>query len=346
MANSKKSAFLSAHYDKVIVAGVLVLLFVSLFVLLSNAGSDENGDKAFQSKLRRIKALERHNLAPVSSNAYETAVAVIENPYVLAGTNVAFLVPPERVLCAQPECGILLPPDAKVCPKGHEQPDESAAPAEGFDSDGDGLPDAWENAHGLNPIDPDDAGNDPDGDGFTNAEEFEAGTDPNDAASHPDLYRFLRIRKVEVTPFRFRFNGGKTKTKDSYKFTVTDTRTGRDYYVVKGGELADTGFVLESFESEWVERQTNTGKRRMEIFTLHLRKGEDEVVMREREPVSSSVFEVTFVCDRDATVECVVRRNGSFEVDGVALTLVSLSNDRTTAKIRVDSTKELLDVTQ
>jgi hypothetical protein len=51
------------------------------------------------------------------------------------------------------------------------------------DSDGDGLPDAWEIAMGLNPNDPNDAGRDSDGDGLSNEEEYRAGTyafDPND----------------------------------------------------------------------------------------------------------------------------------------------------------------------
>jgi hypothetical protein len=45
------------------------------------------------------------------------------------------------------------------------------------DSDGDGLPDLWENAFGLNP-DANDAGVDPDGDGLSNAQEFARGSDP------------------------------------------------------------------------------------------------------------------------------------------------------------------------
>ncbi|MGN0856831.1 MAG: hypothetical protein ACI4QJ_05475 [Candidatus Spyradenecus sp.] len=46
------------------------------------------------------------------------------------------------------------------------------------DSDKDGLPDAWEVAHGLNPHDPSDAQRDSDGDGQTNLEEYNAGTHP------------------------------------------------------------------------------------------------------------------------------------------------------------------------
>jgi pimeloyl-ACP methyl ester carboxylesterase len=47
------------------------------------------------------------------------------------------------------------------------------------DTDGDGMPDAWEVAHGLNP-NLNDANSDPDGDGISNFTEFQRGTDPHD----------------------------------------------------------------------------------------------------------------------------------------------------------------------
>ncbi len=51
------------------------------------------------------------------------------------------------------------------------------------DSDGDGLPDAWEMAHGLNRYDSADANADGDHDGMTNTQEYSAGTNPQDASS-------------------------------------------------------------------------------------------------------------------------------------------------------------------
>jgi hypothetical protein len=54
------------------------------------------------------------------------------------------------------------------------------------DSDGDGIPDDYETANGLNPSDPNDAGLDPDGDGLFNLQEFQTGTDPNVADTDGD----------------------------------------------------------------------------------------------------------------------------------------------------------------
>jgi hypothetical protein len=48
------------------------------------------------------------------------------------------------------------------------------------------MPDVWEIAHGLDPLDPTDAALDPDGDGLTSLEEYGHGTDPHDADSDGD----------------------------------------------------------------------------------------------------------------------------------------------------------------
>jgi hypothetical protein len=56
----------------------------------------------------------------------------------------------------------------------------------GGDSDGDGIPDEYELAHGLDPNNPLDAQEDPDHDGLTNLQEYLLGTDPHNADTDGD----------------------------------------------------------------------------------------------------------------------------------------------------------------
>ena len=55
------------------------------------------------------------------------------------------------------------------------------------DSDGDGMPDAWETANGLNPNDPADANMDCNGDGYTNIEKYINGIDTRKKVDWTDL---------------------------------------------------------------------------------------------------------------------------------------------------------------
>ena len=54
------------------------------------------------------------------------------------------------------------------------------------DTDGDGMPDAWESRYGLNPDNPADAAGDLDSDGLTNLEEYDANSLPNDPDTDDD----------------------------------------------------------------------------------------------------------------------------------------------------------------
>jgi hypothetical protein len=80
----------------------------------------------------------------------------------------------------------------RVAPRGHGNEPGSWAlnlPSPGaevpvvpdLDTDQDGMPDAWERAHGLDPGSASDAMADTDGDGWVNVDEYHAGTDPRDA---------------------------------------------------------------------------------------------------------------------------------------------------------------------
>ncbi|MBI4450496.1 hypothetical protein HY642_00850 [Candidatus Woesearchaeota archaeon] len=74
------------------------------------------------------------------------------------------------------------------CPntKRSRKVDTKGCADEERDTDGDGLPDIWENKYSLNPNSAADAKEDTDKDGLTNLEEFKAGTNPQKADTDED----------------------------------------------------------------------------------------------------------------------------------------------------------------
>ena len=81
----------------------------------------------------------------------------------------------------------------------------------GLDSDGDGMPDSWELAHGLNPNNPFDAALDSDGDGMTNLQEYLAGTDPQDPLSYLKIDS-ISLRSANQIVLSFAAVAGKSYT--------------------------------------------------------------------------------------------------------------------------------------
>jgi hypothetical protein len=121
------------------------------------------------------------------------------------------------------------------------------------DFDGDGLPDSWEIANGLDPLNAsgaNGASGDPDGDGFDNYSEFIAGTNPRNAASLLRIaattatgriitwasvagvrYQILTATNVPATFAPL--SGELTATNGTMTFTDTNAAGGRRFYRVQ-----------------------------------------------------------------------------------------------------------------
>lgn len=314
MARSQRTTFIAMHYDKIIVVVILLSLVLSLGFLISLSRSQRSNEIEFNA---RIKALKPHNpnSSPLSEERFQSTVSAIDQPQLV--TAAGLLVAAERVACVQ--CGWPIKLDVEVCQYCNtKQPSEEVGAD--WDSDKDGMPDAWELKYGLNPLDAGDASGDLDRDGFTNIEEFLAGTDPTDPKSRPPLIDFLRAEKVNAIRFPYLL-----KSKMGETFQVNES-SGQSYFVKMGGEVGNSGYKAVSYTNRMVKVVTKGMEDRMRKMTvLTVSNGDESLELVEAgEPVWNS-FEVTLVCQKaHGSDPIVVKQGKSFTFDDERYTVVRL----------------------
>lgn len=273
---SSEKGFFAAHWDWLVAAiGILALAGGAAFLVIEKAQDAEMLARQTSEEVAVTKrtdtGVEKVNMIP-----YDLVLKENETPSKIdepAETLGSFLASEKRVFCEQGEdaehksCGKPMPADLKVCPFCKtKQPEEKK---QDLDSDGDGIPDEWELAHGMNPTDASDINGDLDGDGYTNLEEYMAGTDPQDPVSHPDDLEALTLQ-LPLKETRVSFYLEKDKAvpyQGAWRISFRDDtkkndygRKGVNYTVMTGKDIGDTGYMLESFEQKFKDTAIKGGQ--------------------------------------------------------------------------------------
>lgn len=204
-------SFHQQHWDWLVAGGGLLVALAVVFIALNRKPVDQTN-------------LTPHAGAKIEAadlTAFDTTFAGFKDPAGLSAIDPkagSFLQPGERLFCKSlddsdadhPGCGCPLPPGLDQCfkcgAKLKKNEVEIVAEKETEDTDGDGLPDVFENQYGLD-ANKNDADEDKDGDGFTNAEEFAAKTAPNDPKSHPEYLdaNFFEVSEPETVDLDLAF---------------------------------------------------------------------------------------------------------------------------------------------
>lgn len=233
-----RSNWFLQNYEKIILIFVLTgLLGSALFLILEISATKQELTEARWEKPQ----LPPKMVAPVDLATSEQALAAIHKPIQAGSHSNRLMVSELRVSCI--ECQKPIPFSATVCPFCQAKQPEQQKPDE-VDNDGDGIPDEFERAHGLNPQDHDDAYRDMDSDGFSNLEEFQSKTDINNAAEYPSPAAKLRIVNIGTNPFKLRFQGEAHMPDGSMRYQLNLRSLERTYFV-SVGQSAEGFEVME-----------------------------------------------------------------------------------------------------
>ena len=361
--NSEKG-FLSAHWDWLLV-GVAALALVGGVVVMTVVCSGDPEEAAAEASAEIRRGSKKDGVQSVDMADYQAVLKVFSKPskaMTPAESEQSFLASGRRVFCEAGDphsekkgCGRPIPFGVKVCTYadcGVVQPSEIKI---NLDSDGDGLPDEYENKYGLDPKNPADIDEDKDGDGFTNMEEFTAGTDPSDPKSHPDYLDSLKLvlpLKETFLPFHcervaplpggdFRFYFKDMSKKNAYG------KLGLGYDMKTGENIGKTDFVVKGYEKKTKKVKIAAGKgekaleREVDASEVTIERKSDRkklvlVVGANKQKVAVDA-KATLVYERNGTKEFVVVPGDTIDLNGTKYTVAEIKRVGKGAKVTLEN---------
>lgn len=337
---------LAAYWDRVL-AGVAVLALiataVSYFIF---CGSDV--EEVVNEEVGRINLrFTQTGVEPIDMENYEAALKRFEEPVQIAPPSAEagnFMQSSPRAFCSNAQCALPIPRGVEKCPfcqKLQAKPKPVV-----LDADGDGMPDAYEKAHGLNPADAADADADADSDGFTNLEEYKAGTDPQDPESHPDYLDYLSIVPGSCTtktlPFYFTKYLYETPRGHKVEFKVPSKSADYSrgiYAVVVGEKIGETGYKLEKYEKK-IEKVAIAGsnvkkERDMSVVVVVRESDKKAVRMRVNARNVAVDTQVKLAYERGATQEMTVVPGSEITLNRAKYKVVDIKKGDNQVEVKV-----------
>ncbi|MBN1675986.1 MAG: hypothetical protein JXR37_33390 [Kiritimatiellae bacterium] len=310
-------AGLKAAYDKAVAFVVALGLLASAAYLAVSVGNINRDLKREDERLTRL--VPKYKLAPaLKTGPMEEALDRLDDPLQIEPGDARLVVAERRVHCVNHECLKPVFFYAATCPFCNAA--QPKAPPQD-DEDGDGMPDAWERQHGLNPTMREDGEMDADADGYSNRDEFDGDSDPNNPDSKPEAWSKLRVRRIVPKAFPLVWMGSIGE-----QFQLNNWQTGQSH-AAKVGETID-GWKIVRVETRFEEQKLPgiDTPIKVDVSVLILKKGDQtaELVKEKRLEAFSYSAVIVFLLDRSTRD---VQPGTRFEVEGAAYKVVDIRDD-------------------
>ena len=221
-----------------------------------------------------------------------------------------------------------------------------------IDQDQDGIPDAWEEAYGLSPMDATDATADNDGDGRTNKQEFDQGSDPHqfDGIIDGGIIRLVadnpRAYERELLNASFRIRRAQSNAPISVQLIITpnsnptkSNASPDDYQLLDSSGLPLQDSVL--FEA---------GQRTMDVLvapvrdsvsevpeTLRIRVApSDQYQLSDEDTVDITLYDATNTPENERLYVATLRSEGMANTSAAGLSTIRLQGDNSFGLVNLD----------